>query len=167
VPDPEPDRDLGDPLATYRVDVASTADGIRTGARERGETVHDVFTRGGPPVALTDTSLWLADEGGDVYRLTRDDVRGLGQIRSTDYHRMRWGIGLYLGALLAFFLHWILTGLLLVAGGVLVVLGFLAKALLVQVEDDRIPPFVIEHREWKDIREALDHWHQPDRETRA
>jgi len=94
--------------------------------------------------------------------LPREDVQALGQIRSTDYSRMRWGIGLYLLALIAFFLHWVLTGLLLIAGGALVVLGFLAKALLVQVEDDRVPPFVIEHREWKQIRSALDAWHDRD-----
>jgi hypothetical protein len=151
----------GAPGAAPRVAADDSAAGIEQAARERGEPVRQLFEHGGPPVALTETSLWLADEE-QVYRLPREDVQALGQIRSTDYSRMRWGIGLYLLALIAFFLHWVLTGLLLIAGGALVVLGFLAKALLVQVEDDRVPPFVIEHREWKQIRSALDAWHDRD-----
>lgn len=156
---PDVDPEVTDPLATYRVDVEGSMDAIEAGARHRGETLLETFPRGGPPIALTDTSLWLTDEQ-EVYRLPREDVRGLGQVRSTDHRRMRWGVGLYLVALLSFFLHWILTGLLLIAGGALVVLGFLAKALLVQVEDERIPPFVIEHRKWRGIRDALDRWHR-------
>lgn len=155
---PQADPDLGDPLARYRVDVEGSARGIEAGAHQRGETIRQLFARGGPPVALSDTSLWLTHED-EVYRLPREDIRGLGQIRATNYSRMRWGVGLYLLALVAFFLHWVLTGLLLIAGGGLVVLGFLAKALLVQVEDDRIPPFVIQHRDWRGIREALDAWY--------
>lgn len=156
---PDVDPEIADPLAAYRVDVEGSKEGITTGARHRGETVLETFARGGPPIALTDSSLWLTDEQ-EVYRLPREDVRGLGQIRSTDYRRMRWGVGIYLLALVSFFLHWILTGLLLIAGGALVVLGFLAKALLVQVEDERIPPFVIEHRDWRGIRKALGRWYR-------
>lgn len=153
------DPDVVDPLAAYRVPVEADAEAIQERARERGERLLETFTRGGPPVTLTEASLWLTDEG-EVYRVPREDVRGLGQMRSTDHRRMRWGVGLYLVALLSFFLHWLVTGALMIAGGVLVVLGFLAKALLVQVEDERIPPFVIEHREWRGIRDALDAWHR-------
>lgn len=158
---PDADPDVTDPLAAYRVDVPASAASIEDRIRQRGESLIDIFADGGPPVALTDASLWLADDH-DVYRLPRDAIRGMGQIRSTDYTRMRWGVGLYLLALIAFFLHWLITGALMIAGGALVVFGFLAKALLVQVEDERVPPFVIEHRKWRAIREALDAWYEPD-----
>jgi hypothetical protein len=157
----EVNPDAADPLSRYRVNVDTSAEAIDARARERDETPIEVFGEGGPPVALTDDALWLADDEA-VYRLPREAIRGLGQIRSSDYTRMRWGVGLYILALIAFFLHWLITGLLMLAGGALVVLGFLAKALLVQVEDERIPPFVIEHRNWRAIREALDAWHQPE-----
>lgn len=155
------DEELGDPLAAYRIEVAASAEGLEHGARQRGETIRQAFARGGPPIVVSDRALWFTDEEV-VFRVAREDVRGLGQIRSTDYTRMRWGVGLYLLALIAFFLHWVVTGVLILAGGALVVLGFLSKALLVQVEDERIPPFVIEHRKWRDIRDALDVWYRGD-----
>lgn len=160
------DESVSDPLASYRVDVERSADAIQDRVQARGETLIELFARGGPPVALTRTSLWLTDEE-DVYRLPREEVRALGEVRSTNYRRMRWGVGLYLFALFAFFLHWLLAGVLIIAGGTLVVLGFLARALLVQVEDERVPPFVIEHGRWRRIREALDAWHRQEQPARS
>lgn len=163
----EPDPDVGDPLAKYRHDVPGTTEAIERRARERGEALVEAFS-GGPPVVLTRSSLWLSDEQ-TVYRLPREDVTGLGQVRSTDYSKMRWGVGLYLVALIGVVLvsggrlNLLGIGLValgLVGGGLLVVFGFLAKALLVQVEDERIPPFVVEHKRWRRIQQTLDAWYE-------
>lgn len=153
------DAGLADPLSAYRVNVDDSAQAIEAGARARGERLIRSFGQGGPPVALTDASLWLTEQG-EVYRLPREEVKALGQVRSANYRRMRWGVGLYLAALLGFFLHWVIAAALILTGGTLVVLGFLARALLVQVEDERVPPFVIEHGRWRRIRDALAAWHE-------
>lgn len=152
---PMPEPEVADPLARYRVDVEASADAIERRARERGERVVEVFAK--PPVAVTEASLWLARDA-DVFRLPRGEITGLGQTRSSDARRMRWGAGLYIVSLFAFAVSGLVAILMAVGGGVLVVLGFLAKALLVQVEDERVPPFVIEHRSWRRIRDRLDAW---------
>lgn len=162
----EADPELADPLADYRQDVQGTMEAIEEHAAQRGERVLEVFGSGGPPVALTDQALWLSNES-EVYRLPREAVQALGQIRSTDYVRMRWGVGLYLVALVGLFFHWLITGVLAIVGGALVVFGFLAKALLVQIEDERVPPFVVDHRRWKAIRDRLEAWKDGSRAGRS
>lgn len=152
-----PESNVTDLLADYRVDVEGSAEAMARRARERGEAVLKVFSRGGPPVAVTESSLWLSDES-TVYRLPRERVQKTGPIRSTNYTRMRWGVAIYLLSLIGFFVHPIVTGVLALVGGALVVLGFLAKALVVQLDDERIPPFVVEHRKWRRIRDTLDTW---------
>ncbi|PSG96387.1 hypothetical protein BRD56_10750 [Thermoplasmatales archaeon SW_10_69_26] len=67
------DPAAADPLSRYRVNVDTSAEAIDARARERGETPIEVFGEGGPPVALTDDALWLADDEA-VYRLPREAI---------------------------------------------------------------------------------------------
>lgn len=154
--------DLEDPLSEYRVGDAGSADELELFLDQQGIRDATVWRRGGPPVAATRDALFLVDDGG-VYRIDRDDVTALGQTRATDHSLMRWGAGLYLLALPFLVLQVIPGGILLaalmaIAGGALVTMGFLSKALLIQVDDDRIPPFVIDHRKWKGIRSRIQDW---------
>lgn len=154
--------DVGDPLDGYRAGQADDGEEFEALLERRGVVPDRVWTKGGPPVAVAGDALYLAHEG-EVYRLRRDQVTGIGQTRSSDYRLMQYGVGLYLVALPLALLGGLgllaLVALaLVVAGGALVTVGFLSKALLVQVDDDRIPPFVIDHRKWKGIRASIEHW---------
>ncbi len=154
--------DLEAPLAEYRIGQADSGDDLERLLDRQGVLDATVWRRGGPPVAVTPNELFLVDEG-DVYRIERDQVVGLGQTRATDHSLMRWGAALYLFSLPLMFLQIIPGGLLLavlmaIAGGGLVTVGFLSKALLIQVDDDRIPPFVVDHRKWKRIHASIQDW---------
>ncbi len=121
-----------------------------------------VWKRGGPPVALAGEDLFLVNEGS-VYRLRRDQVTEIGQTRASDYRMMQVGTLVYLIAIPIALLGGVsfaaLVGIALaILGGVLVTKGFLSRALLIQVDDDAIPPFVIDHRKWKGIRAHIEHW---------
>lgn len=154
--------DPSDPLVEYRAGEASTAEELELLLDRQGIADAELWHKGGPPVAATNDSLFFVDEG-TVYRIDREHVTGLGQTHSADRSLMKWGVLLYLLALPMLFLQAIGPGVLIavlmaLAGGGLVTKGFLSKALLVQVDDDRIPPFVIEHRKWKRIRSRIRDW---------
>jgi hypothetical protein len=151
-----------DPLAGYRVGDAPDEDAFEELLEREGVHADRSWTSGGPPVAVAGDAIYLTHEG-TVYRVRRREVTAVGQTRSSDYRWMQWGAGLYLLALpLALVagagLGSLVAVLLMVTGGVLVTLGFLSKALLLQVEDERIPPFVVDHRKWKAIRASIEHW---------
>lgn len=148
---------LEEPLAAFHVGSAGSADELSVFLEHQGLAPERLFARGGPPVALVDGSLFLVDEG-EIYRIDRERVVGLGATRAADKGMMRWGVLLYLLALPGFYLNWIVAGLMAIGGGVLVTLGYLSKALLIQVDDDRLPPFVIDHRRWKSIRDEIHDW---------
>lgn len=155
--------ELDDPLADFRVGEAGSSDDLERHLERRGATPIEFWHRGGPPVALTARSLFFVDEDV-IYRIDRERVTGLGQTRAADRSRMGWGALLYIVGLPITFLlgsalaRAIVGPLTLVAGGVLVVLGYLSKALLIQVDDERVPPFVLEHRRWKQIGRSVQDW---------
>lgn len=154
--------DLGDPLADYRTGHAASMQELERFLEEQGILDAELFDRGGPPVAVAPGTLYLVDEG-DIFRIDREQVTGVGEIRAADHSKMRWGAALYVLALPLMFLEILGPGLILavlmaIAGGVLVTLGYLSKALLIQVDDERIPPFVIDHRQWKRIRSRIQDW---------
>lgn len=154
--------DPGDPLADFRAGDASAAGSFEALLEREGVLPERTWDSGGPPVALAGNHLYLEHEG-TVYRLPRDRVTGIGQTRSSDYRMMQYGVGLYLVALpLAVIGGLGLLGLAavagIVAGGGLVTKGFLSKALLIEVDDERVPPFVIDHRKWKSIHASIQHW---------
>lgn len=149
--------DLEDPLSEYRVGTAETAEELDAHLESQGIVPEVLYDRGGPPVALAGDRLFLVDEGS-IYRIDREHVVALHSTRAPDYRMMRWGVGFYLLGLPAIFFNWIVAGLLAIGGGVLVTMGFLSKALLVEVDDERLPPFVIDHRRSSRIRERITHW---------
>lgn len=153
--------DLSDPLSTYHAGEASSAQDLEGLVEGEGLVPEHVWDRGGPPVAIAGDSLFLVNKG-EAYRVRRDQVEAIGQVRSSDYRMMQLGTLLYLLALPVALLGgggaiWVGLGFV-VLGGVLVTKGFLSRALLVQVDDERIPPFVIDHRKWKDIRALIGPW---------
>lgn len=151
-----------DPLADFRAGEASVAGGFEALLEREGVIPERTWERGGPPVAVAGDVLYLQHEG-TVYRVPRDRVTGIGRTRASDYRLMQYGVGLYLVALpLAVIGGWGLLGLAavagIVAGGGLVTKGFLSKALLIEVDDERVPPFVVDHRKWKSIHASIQHW---------
>lgn len=155
--------DLDDPLAEFRAGEASSVDELERHLDERGLSPIEFWHRGGPPVALTGSALFFVDDE-TLYRIDRERIRGLGQTRAADSRRMGLGALLYLVGLPITFLvgnalaQVVVGPLTLIAGGILVVLGYLSKALLIQVDDERVPPFVLEHRRWKKIGRSLSDW---------
>lgn len=153
--------ELSDPLSAYHAGKASSAKELVALVEREGVVPDRVWRRGGPPVVVAGESLFLVSDG-EAYRVRRAEVTGIGQVRSSDYRMMQLGTLLYLLALPIALLGgggaiWVGLGVV-VLGGVLVTKGFLSRALLVQVEDDRIPPFVIDHRKWKEIRSSIGSW---------
>jgi hypothetical protein len=157
----------GDPLDSYRADVDPTLKAIYREADGRDERVLKDWAKGGPPVLLTREALWFADDDRS-FRIPKDEIRQMGETRSTNYTAIRWGIASFLTGILAIPfidagpLAAIGSGALMLLGGFLVVKGFLAKAILVQADDDRLPPFVIDHRKFSSIRRALQRWDDGD-----
>lgn len=153
--------DLSEPLRSYHAGEASSAKELVALLEGEGLVPEHVWRRGGPPVAVAGDSLFLVDDG-EAYRVRRGEVEGIGQVRASDYRMMQIGTLLYLLALPVALLGgggaiWIGLGFVIL-GGVLVTKGFLSRALLIQVDDERIPPFVIDHRRWKDIRALIGSW---------
>lgn len=146
-----------DPLAAFRAAPAEDVEDLALYLERQGLIPSEVYTKGGPPVALTSNAVFFMDDGV-LYRVGREQVTRLGETRAADYRMMQWGVLLYLLALPAFWFHALLAGGLAILGGVLVTKGFLSKALLVQVNDDRIPPFVVDHRRWKQIGTHIQAW---------
>ena len=149
---------LTDPLAAYRLGPVSEAEDLETHLAPKDGEVLQRWQRGGVPIVLTERALLFADDGTG-YRVAKGEVTSFGLTRASSTRMLRWGLGLYLGGLIPLFLGMpILTLAMAIAGAVLVTRGFLNKNILVQVDDDRVPPFVLENSRWRSLRKALRMW---------
>lgn len=156
---------LEDPLHDYRLGPAESADQLRALATPQDGERLRTWSSGGEPILLTERSL-LFIQDGDAYRVPKGDIGAFGLTRASDVSYKRWGIALYLLALPVLVLSLngaagilLVVGLLMACvGALLVTLGFISKAVLVQVEDDRVPPFVLDTRGWRSLRSALQAW---------
>ncbi len=146
---------LHDPLDTFRQGPEGELDDQ---IAERGEQLTELWARGGEPIAQTDAAVWLVSDE-TTWRIPRDDLRLVGATRSTDISQLRWGLAFYLGALpLALFGQLILALAAALVGGGLVMRGYLQRAVVLIVEDDRVPPFVVPHKKWRQVKASLDDW---------
>lgn len=156
---------LTDPLGDYRLGPAETPDELRDLATPQDGQRLRTWSSGGEPILLTEGSLLFVQEG-QAYRVPRGKVEAFGLARSSDTGYKRWGIALYLLALPVLFLSaggatviTVVIGVLMAClGALLVTMGFMSKAVLVQVKDDRVPPFVLDTRGWRSLRSALKDW---------
>ena len=120
-----------------------------------GEPLQQAWRRGGAFVGLGVRKVYVETEG-QLLAIPRRDVASIGVTRASSIRRMRWGLGLYaLSFLFLIFRFWWLAIPLATAGGVLVVLGFLGRALVLQLRDARIPPIVLPHARWRRIGRAI------------
>lgn len=154
-----------DPLADYRLGPAESPDDLRDLATPQDGDRLRTWSSGGQPILLTERSLLFIQEG-EAYRVPKGKITAFGLTRASDTGYKRWGIGLYLLALPVLMLATgagaallVVIGVLMAClGALLVTLGFISKAILVQVDDDRVPPFVLDTRGWRSLRSTLRSW---------
>ncbi len=156
---------LEDPLSDYRLGPAKSADDLRGLAIPQDGERLKTWSSGGPPILLTERSLLFIQEG-EAYRVPKGKITAFGLTRASDTGYKRWGIGLYLLALPVLMLATgggaallVVIGVLMAClGALLVTLGFISKAILIQIDDDKVPPFVLDTRGWRSLRSTLRRW---------
>lgn len=154
-----------DPLADYRLGPARSPDELRDLATPQDGERLRTWSSGGPPILLTERSV-LFIQDGEAYRIPKTRITGFALTRASDTGYKRWGIVLYLLALPVLMLSMngaaallVVIGVLMAClGALLVTLGFISKAVLIQVDDDQVPPFVLDTRGWRSLRSTLRGW---------
>ena len=149
---------LADPMERYRRGPAGSVDEMTKSVHDDGRDIVRLWRRGGPFVAVTTNALYF-EQGDDLLRFARKEVRGFTLTRASNTKRMRWGLLLYLGALPMLIVIPVLALAMALVGAYLVTKGFVGRAILVQVNDERVPPFVLAHNKWRSLRSTLKEWH--------